>query len=53
MKKVILAHRYNEEAVERLRREFQLLITDSEGLNGFLSDPIEGDPIGSLKRPLI
>ena len=65
MKKVILAHRYNEEAVERLRREFQLVIADDEAgglaaclkrhpdanaLISFLSDPIDAGAIQALKK---
>jgi glyoxylate reductase len=65
MKKVILAHRYNEEAVERLRREFELVIAgdeeggltaclkrhpDASALISFLSDPIDGAAIQALKK---
>ncbi len=65
MKKVILTHRYPEEAVERLRREFRLVIADdhqgglqaclrrhadSEGLVSFLSDPIDRAAIDALKK---
>ncbi len=64
MKKVILAHRYHDEAVERLRREFQLLIADDEGglaaclqrhpdaaaLVSFLSDPVDAAAIDAMKK---
>jgi len=65
MKKVILTHRYHDEAVERLRREFQLVIAanegpdlpavlrrhaDAEGLISFLSDPVDRAAIGGLKK---
>jgi glyoxylate reductase len=64
MKKVILAHRYSEEAVERLRREFELVIADDEGglaaclrrhpdaeaLVAFLSDPLDGAAIQAMKK---
>jgi len=64
MKKVILAHRYSEEAVELLRREFRLVIADDEGglaaclrrhpdaeaLVAFLSDPLDGAAIQSMKK---
>jgi glyoxylate reductase len=65
MKKIILAHRYNEEAVVRLRREFELVIADdedgglaaclkrhpdAEALISFLSDPVDGPAIQALKK---
>jgi glyoxylate reductase len=64
MKKVILTHRFCDEAVERLRREFALAIpgagadlpgflrchADAEGLISFLSDPIDRAAIGDLKK---
>jgi len=65
MHKVILAHRYHDEAVERLRREFRLVIAeeeegglsaclrrhpDAEGLISFLSDPIDAAAIGAMKK---
>lgn len=65
MKKVILTHRFHDEAVERLRREFQLVIAaaegaglpaalrrhaDAEGLISFLSDPVDRAAIGGLKK---
>ncbi len=65
MKKVILTRRYNDEAIERLRREFQLLIAadegadlasflrrhaDAEGLISFLSDPVDRAMIGGLPK---
>ncbi len=64
MKKVILAHRYHDDAVERLRREFQLLIADDEGglasccrrhpdaaaLISFLSDPIDAAAINAMPK---
>lgn len=63
MKKVILTRRYNDEAIERLRREFRLLIAADEGtdlagflrrhadaqaLISFLSDPVDRAMIGGL-----
>ena len=65
MNKVILAHRYSDEAVERLKREFQLVIADEEAgglaaalqrhpdaaaLISFLSDAVYRDMIGGLKK---
>ncbi|HUU05633.1 MAG TPA: D-glycerate dehydrogenase [Patescibacteria group bacterium] len=65
MKKVILTHRYSEEAISLLRREFQLHIAadqgpdipgflrrhaDADGLISFLSDPIDGAVIKGLKK---
>ncbi len=64
MKKVILSHRYCDEAVERLRREFDLVIAEEEGglpacaarhpdaagLVSFLSDPVDRAMIGGMKR---
>jgi len=64
MKKVILAHRYCDEAVERLRRDFDLAVADEEGglpacvprhpdaagLISFLSDPVDHDLISLMKR---
>jgi glyoxylate reductase len=64
MKKVILTHRYCDEAVERLRREFDVAIAgegddlpaflrrhaDAEGLICFLSDPIDGAMIGGMDK---
>ncbi len=64
MKKVILAHPYSEEAVERLRREFELVIAEEEGglaaccrrhadaeaLISFLSDPVDRNVIALLPR---
>jgi glyoxylate reductase len=65
MKKVILAHRYDQEAVERLRREFQLVLADDEdgglaaclqrhpdaaGLVSFLSDPVDRAMISGMKK---
>ncbi|HEX7502141.1 MAG TPA: D-glycerate dehydrogenase [Acidobacteriota bacterium] len=65
MKKVILTHRSHDEAVERLRREFHLVIAadegpdlaaalrrhaDAEGLISFLSDPVDRAAIGGLKK---
>ncbi len=64
MKKVILAHRYCDEAIERLRREFDLALAeegddlpaflqrhaDAEGLICFLSDPIDCAMISGMNR---
>jgi glyoxylate reductase len=65
MKKVILAHRYHGEAVERLRREFRLVVAeeeggslaaclrrhpDAEGLISFLSDPVDAAAISAMKK---
>lgn len=64
MKKVILAHPYGNEAVERLRREFQMVIAEEEGglaaccrrhadaeaLVSFLSDPVGRDLLALLPR---
>ncbi|MCU0237366.1 MAG: D-glycerate dehydrogenase [Acidobacteria bacterium] len=65
MHKVILAHRYHDDAVERLRREFRLVIADeeegglpecmrrhpdAEGLISFLSDPVDAAAIGAMKN---
>ena len=64
MKKVILSHRYHDEAVELLRREFQLVIADDEGglasclqrhpdaagLVSFLSDPVDAVAIDAMKK---
>lgn len=64
MKKVILAHRYSDEAIERLRREFALVIAeeqgglaracrrhaDAEALISFLSDPVGRPLITGLPR---
>ncbi|MFH2107447.1 MAG: D-glycerate dehydrogenase [Chrysiogenia bacterium] len=65
MKKVVLTHRYSEEAINLLRQEFQLLIAadqspdipgflkrnaDADGLISFLSDPIDGTTIKELKK---
>lgn len=64
MKKVILAHPYSDEAVERLRREFSLVIAEEEGglakacrrhgdaeaLISFLSDPVGRPLIEGMKK---
>ncbi len=64
MKKVILAHPYSSEAIERLRREFELVIAEEEGgldaccrrhadaeaLISFLSDPLDRGRIALLPR---
>ena len=65
MKKIILTHRYHEEAVERLRRDYLLVIADeeqgglaaalrrhadAEALIAFLSDPIDRAAINGLKK---
>lgn len=65
MNKVILTHRYSEEAISLLQHEFQLLIAadqgpdipgflqrhaDADGLISFLSDPIDGTTIKGLKK---
>jgi glyoxylate reductase len=65
MKKIILTHKFSDEAVERLRRDFQLVIADEEdaslaaslqrhpdaaGLITFLSDPVDRDTICGLKK---
>ncbi len=64
MKKVILAHRYHEEAVAALNREFDLVIADekngglgaclrrhpdAEGLISFLSDPVDAAALRAMK----
>lgn len=65
MKKVILAHRYHDEAVAALSREFNLVIADekkgdlraclrrhpdAEALISFLSDPVDRAMINGMKR---
>jgi len=65
MKKIILTHRYHDEAIERLHREFQLVIAadegpdlpavmrrhaDAEGLISFLSDPVDAAAIRAMKK---
>ncbi len=65
MRKVILAHRYHEEAVAALNREFDLVIADgkngglraclnrhpdAEGLISFLSDPVDAAAISAMKK---
>jgi glyoxylate reductase len=65
MKKVILTHRYSEEAINLLRREFQLHIAadqgpdipgflrrhpDADAIISFLSDPIDGAVIRGSSR---
>jgi glyoxylate reductase len=65
MDKIILAHRTCDEAIERLQREFQLVIADEEdaslaaslqrhadatGLITFLSDPVTRDMICGMTK---
>jgi glyoxylate reductase len=65
MKKVILAHRYHEEAVAALSREFDLVIAggkdgglraclrrhaDAEALISFLSDPVDRSMIQGMRK---
>jgi glyoxylate reductase len=65
MKKIILTRKYSDEAVERLRREFQLVIAadegsdlpgalrrhaDAQGLISFLSDPVDRAAISVMKE---
>jgi glyoxylate reductase len=64
MKHVILAHRYDAEAVERLQREFALAVAEEEGglaaccrrhpdaeaLISSLSDPVDAGLLGGLPR---
>jgi glyoxylate reductase len=65
MKKVILTRKYSVEAIDRLQREFQLLIAekeqmplaeliryhpDTEAIISFLSDPIDRDIMARLKK---
>ncbi len=65
MKKVILAHRYHDEAVAALSREFDLVIAgekngglraclrrhpDAEALISFLSDPVDRSMINGMSK---
>jgi glyoxylate reductase len=65
MNKVILTHRFCDEAVKRLQRDFQLVVADdgrpglpglfrrhadAEAVISFLSDPIDRAVIGGLKK---